>query len=313
MNFFLNWLRGDEDEGDFIPRPAAIQGELAASFKITAKDFGKFDGMPEHWFSFKNKTKSTLGIAGFSSLLDPNVPIRDIEGNHRLYFLFEGATNEGAASHIVKRHKETMDGRAAWQSLVDWFEGVAVAGDIAKTCRTKLQALELNPKGNTNTYINEFIRLRDQLEDTGEGERPATLIDQFLDHIRDDKYRITVSNLRMDRNKTLDSCIEAIRQQDLINEREEVQDRRLKARRLNADEDVTSNQSGSQSTYIPPEVWSALTGEQRKAIIDARKPGAKQQTAAQSTAKARRAKAKREKAKAKQAAKGGKDQSGEEK
>ena len=50
MNFFLNWLRGNEDEGDFIPRPAAIQGELAATFKITAKDFGKFDGMPEHWF-----------------------------------------------------------------------------------------------------------------------------------------------------------------------------------------------------------------------------------------------------------------------
>ena len=312
MNFFLNWLWGNEDEGDFIPRPAAIQGELAATFKITAKDFGKFDGMPEHWFSFKNKTKSTLGIAGFSSLLDPDAPIRDIEGNHRLYFLFEGATNEGAASHIVKRHKATMDGRAAWQSLVDWFEGVAVAGDIAKTCRTKLQALELNPKGNANTYINEFIRLRDQLEDTGEGERPATLIDLFLDHIRDDKYKITVSNLRMDRNKTLDSCIEAIRQQDLINEREEVHDRRLKARRLNADEDVTMNQSSSQSTYIPPEVWSVLTTEQRKAIIDARKPGAKQQTAAQKTAKARRAKAKKEKAKAKKAAKGGKNQSDDE-
>jgi len=138
------------------------------------------------------------------------------------------------------------------------------------------------------------------------------LIDLFLDHIRDDKYKITVSNLRMDRNKTLDSCIEAIRQQDLINEREEVHDRRLKARRLNAEEDVTTNQSGSQSTYIPPEVWSALTSEQRKAIIDARKPGAKQQSASQKTAKARRAKAKREKAKAKKAAKGGKNQSNDE-
>ena len=116
----------------------------------------------------------------------------------------------------------------------------------------------------------------------------------------------------MDRNKTLDSCIEAVRQQDLINEREEVHDRRLKARRLNADEDVTTNQSTPQSTYIPPEVWSVLTTEQRKAIIDARKPGAKQPTAAQKTAKARRAKAKREKAKAKKAAKGGKNQSDDE-
>ena len=106
----------------------------------------------------------------------------------------------------MKWHKATMDGRATWQSLVDWFKGVAVAGEIAKTCRTKLQALELNPKGNANTYMNEFIRLHDQLEDTGEGERPVTRIDQFLDHIREDRYKITVSNLCIDRNKTLDSC-----------------------------------------------------------------------------------------------------------
>ena len=62
--------------------------------------------------------------------------------------LFEGATNDGPASHIVRGHKEERDGRAAWHSLKDWYEGKTTSGDIAKTCRLKLHALELMPKGD---------------------------------------------------------------------------------------------------------------------------------------------------------------------
>jgi hypothetical protein len=133
----------------------------------------------------------------------------------------------------------------------------------------KLQALELTPKGDANGYINEFIRLRDQLEEAGEGECPTTLIDQFLDQIKDPKYEVTITTLRMDNSKTLDSCIQAIRRHDLVLARQKVQDHRLsKVRRLNIEDDVSTQQLSS--TYIQPEIWSALTPEQRKAIIQAR-------------------------------------------
>ena len=56
---------------------------------------------------------STLGVAGFSSILDKTKPIKDQEGNHKVYYLFQGATNDGSASHIVRGHKEERDGRAA--------------------------------------------------------------------------------------------------------------------------------------------------------------------------------------------------------
>ena len=65
----------------------------------------------------------TLGGAGFSSILDKTKPVKDQEGNHRVYYLFEGATNDGSASHIVRGHKEERDGRAAWYALKDWYEG----------------------------------------------------------------------------------------------------------------------------------------------------------------------------------------------
>ena len=119
MVFFFNWLFGsrcsEEDEKYF---------SKAVSFKIAAHDFGKFDGKPEHWYAFKNKTMSTLGVAGFSSILDKTKPIiKDQEGNHRVYYLFEGATNDGSASHIARGQKAERDGRAAWHALKDWYEG----------------------------------------------------------------------------------------------------------------------------------------------------------------------------------------------
>jgi len=81
MVFFFKWLfgsrQGGEDEKYF---------SKAVSFKIAAHDFGKFDGKPEHWYAFKNKIMSALGVAGFSSILDKAKTIKGQEGNHRVYY-----------------------------------------------------------------------------------------------------------------------------------------------------------------------------------------------------------------------------------
>jgi len=47
-------------------------------------------------------------------------------------------------------------------------------------------------------FINVFIRFKNQLEDINEGECPATLMDQFLDQIKNNKYEVTVTNSRME-------------------------------------------------------------------------------------------------------------------
>ena len=73
-------------------------------------------------------------------------------------------------------------------------------------------------------YFNEFIRFKNQLEDMNEGEHPATLMDQFLDQIKDNKYKVTITNLRMKNGKTLETCIEAIRCHDLVLSRHRVEE-----------------------------------------------------------------------------------------
>ena len=113
MDFFIKWFSGRQEDEDNDAK-SVKESSKAVTFKIAVHDFGKFDGKPEHWYTFKNNTISTLGVAGFSPILDKAMPMRDQEGNHCVYYLCEGTTNDGSASHIVKRHKNERDGRAAW-------------------------------------------------------------------------------------------------------------------------------------------------------------------------------------------------------
>ena len=122
--------------------------------------------------------------------------------------------------------------------------------------------------GDANMYINEFIRFKNQLEDMNEEEHPATLMDQFLDQIKDNKYEVTVTNLRMDNGKTLETCIEAIRCPDLVLSRHRVQEHRfIKIRCLN--QEVDASGPSKTSTYIEPDVWQGLSTEQPRTIIQA--------------------------------------------
>ena len=65
--------------------------------------------------------------------------------------------------------------------MKDWYEGKTTSGDIAKTCRLKLQALQLTPKGDTNMDINEFIRFKNQLEDLNEWGVPCNIDGSILE------------------------------------------------------------------------------------------------------------------------------------
>ena len=101
------------------------------------------------------------------------------------------------------------------------------------------------------------------------------LIEQLLDQIKDPKYDIMVTTLHMDNNKPpLASCIESVRRHDLVLAHQCIQDHRLsKIRRMAGIEDVSDESAvaaAQPSSYIAPEIWKALTPEQRKAIIQAR-------------------------------------------
>jgi hypothetical protein len=81
---------------------------------------------------------------------------------------------------------------------------------------------------------------------------------------------VTVTNLRLDSEKTLQQCIEAVRHHDLVLSHNRTQEHRFtKIRRLAEMDDISSDTK--TSGYIEPAVWQGLTSEQRQAIIQSQK------------------------------------------
>jgi len=126
-----------------------------------------------HWISFKENILSNAGAGGYAQYfwqdfcLDEN----NKEGDSRIFYLLQNATNGGGASHVVRKHLSNADSNAAWKSLLAWYEESVMSGEIAKTLQTKLWGLHLNSKNDVNKHINNFTLYMDQLQELGGEER----------------------------------------------------------------------------------------------------------------------------------------------
>jgi hypothetical protein len=113
------------------------------NIKLSCADFGNFNGRSDQWIRFKENTLSKAGVGGYAQFFKPKFIVNDTMkvGNQRIFYLLQNATNGGGASHIIRRHNQTADGHAAWQSLLAWYEGPVMSGEISKTLRSKLWTL----------------------------------------------------------------------------------------------------------------------------------------------------------------------------
>eukprot|EP00957_Ditylum_brightwellii_P104755 7984316-Ditylum_brightwellii.AAC.1 len=54
----------------------------------------------------------------------------------------------GTAYHLVKQNDEDKDDHAAWNSLIEWFDGDVLKAETADTVRARLESYKL---GNGTT------------------------------------------------------------------------------------------------------------------------------------------------------------------
>ncbi len=147
----------DEDRA-FLSRIAQQKHE-SVNIKLSCADFGTFNGRSDHWIMFKENTLSKAGVGGYAQYFkqDFNETPGNKEGNNRIFYLLQTATNGGGASHVVRKYASTAVGHGAWQALLAWYEGPVMSGEIAKTLRTKLWSLRLRSKDDVNKHINDFM------------------------------------------------------------------------------------------------------------------------------------------------------------
>jgi hypothetical protein len=259
------------------PRP---KNQDSVTIKLSFADFGTFNGRSDQWISFKENTLSKAGVGGYAQCFKPDFVQTDFnkDGNNRIFYLLQTATNGGGASHVVRKHISTADGVAAWQALMGWYEGPVMSGEIVKTLRTKLWALRLHSKGDANKHINDFTLYMDQLKELSREEREETLTDLFLDSIIDPKFEVTVANCRLRDRISIHECFEAIRKYDNIILREGMQEghQKYKIRRMNQGKRQVQQDKGKvDSSYRTYAEWQKLTPEQRSKILELREKGKK--------------------------------------
>jgi len=268
---------------------SVMRGTEPVNIKLSCADFGNFNGRSDQWITFKENTLSKAGVGGYAQFFKPDFIVSDTtkEGNQRIFYLLQNTTNGGGASHIIRQHNQTADGHAAWQSLLAWYEGPVMSGEISKTLRSKLWTLRLQSKGDANKYINDFTLYMDQLRELGREEREETLTDLFLDSILDPRYAVTIANCRLRDQISIHECFEAIRKyENIIAQESIIEGNQLHARRTGNN----TNKIPAENTSEIPQInyintpsktkihtgyqtykeWIKLTPEQRKEILQQR-------------------------------------------
>jgi hypothetical protein len=260
------------DENRHSPTSTKDKHQDSVSIKLSCADFGTFNGRSDQWITFKENTLSKAGVGGYAQYFKEDFVETDKnkEGNNRIFYLLQTATNGGGASHVVRKHVSTANGHDAWQALLAWYEGPVMSGEIAKTLRTKLWALRLRAKDDVNAHINNFTLYMDQLRELGREEREETLTDLFLDSVIDPNFEITIANCRLRERISIHECFEAVRKYDNVISRENIQGNgtRYKIRRTNHNK--KQDTSKIDSSYRTYNEWQKLSPDQRLKILEAR-------------------------------------------
>lgn len=217
------------------PTTSGHEGHVG-NLKLEAQKIKEFLGKMEDFPRWKNRTECAFDGSGYEKILeDRNFAIRHQKMNKIVYSQLAVATCDGTAYHLVKKHEETKDGNAAWNELLQWYDGDHIRTETADSLRAKLDSLTLSSGGSAETYINKFEIWMQEL-DRIEGERysPSHRLQLFLKNIEDPSYETTVTFLKNSDGLTMSHAINTIRrhERDLIERRKSKRKLEGKLRRL---------------------------------------------------------------------------------
>ena len=141
----------------------------------------EFTGKEADWKTWRKKAKSALGTTGFSKILyDQDYAKTHPIANETVYHALLVALADGSASHLIEQFEGTLDGHAAWDAVVEWYDGDATTTESAEDVRSRLSRLKLDTRTNASSYINRYRALNKQLKDLDESYTPAYQLEMFL-------------------------------------------------------------------------------------------------------------------------------------
>lgn len=202
---------------------AEVQATVAA--KPDVKALAVFDGTLPKWKNFRDRF---LAVATSQQMVALLLLTYKVPSNQELLerhrnanrFLVSGllySTAGGTAVTIVKKYSATQNGRLAWLTLPNWYEGQGSKNIIAHRTMKDLQTLKLTRDtiGGAEAYISKFEDSLVSLEETGYPYQEGMKKINFLNGIEDITYSALVDVLSENDDKTYEECILAIRKKSV--------------------------------------------------------------------------------------------------
>ena len=248
-----------------------ISDKGVTSLKLEAQKVNEFTGDYDVWPKWKSRTECAFNGSGYEKILtDLTFSEQNPKMNAIVYSQLAVATVDGNAHHLVKQHEDTRDGYAAWQALVEWFDGDIIKNETAEALREKLETLSLHPGVTASDYVNKYMMRYQELEKIpGEGMSSSHARYLFLRNIHDDRYEMTVKYLR-NSGADLQECVTAIRKEERDQIRKRMAKRKLQNTLRRFRNEVGDNDEKESNDHTPPKPKRIrrLTG-----VIDTTKSG----------------------------------------
>ena len=157
------------------------------SLKLEAQKITSFSGNFADWARWKSQTQCAFDGSGYKKLLNnQQYALANPRLNKVVYSQLSGATVDGNAFHLVKRHEESKNGYQAWVSLVQWFDGDTVKNETSEDIRVRMENLILHSGTTATQYVNTFLTAQAELDAIlGEGNSPSHSVYLFLRNIQE--------------------------------------------------------------------------------------------------------------------------------
>ena len=244
-----------------------------SNVKLQAQQVTPFNGNAIKWHAWKKKTRAAIGVAGMLRILDnENYSQKHPVDNETVFHLFQVATADGSAAHLVDKHNDGRNGFAAYEELVKWYEGDQLTSETAEDVRSKLDRLVLTTKNSASQYINEFQQHIKHLEELGEEYTESKTVNIFLTQITDPDYQNT-KEACLENKYDIETCIERMRSKErrLTRDRSERRKSNIVVRRN--EHEGSNNQvkylnlgdyKNNNGFYsIPSDIWFELSNEDK--------------------------------------------------
>eukprot|EP00957_Ditylum_brightwellii_P059031 4477292-Ditylum_brightwellii.AAC.1 len=176
----------------------------------------------EEWQKWKNRTECTLDGSGYIRIVIDREYAQRLHNQNRVVFSqLSVATSGGTVFHLVKNFEDEKDRHAAWQALVEWFDGDILKAETANTVRNRLESYCLGNRYTALQYINQFLTAYRELNNIpGESISENHVLSIFLKGIANPNYA-TFVQIKRNKGGELNNTAIALRKEerDLIQKR----------------------------------------------------------------------------------------------